>query len=104
VSGITVGRAVCHRLGTMSLMHTDAPGYATTHHSRAPASGPSFGNPFVRCRCGLACLERIHRRPWMKFLPSLRFYRCSRCGKRQLASKRAVRGAVIARRSSQSGR
>ncbi|WP_341892406.1 hypothetical protein [Variovorax sp. YR752] len=83
-------------------MHTDAPGYATTtHHGRAPALGRSFGNPFVRCRCGLASLERIHRRPWMKFLPVLRFYRCSSCGKPQLASKRAVRDAVIAHRSGQ---
>ncbi|WP_354343476.1 hypothetical protein [Variovorax boronicumulans] len=85
----------------MTRMHTDAPGYATTRHGRAPAPGPSFGNPFVRCRCGLAGLERIHRRPWMKFLPGLRFYRCSSCGKPQLALKRAVRDAVIAHRSEQ---
>ncbi|QFZ86030.1 hypothetical protein GFK26_26340 [Variovorax paradoxus] len=85
-------------------MHTDAPGYAITHHGRASALGFAFGNPFVRCRCGLARLERIHRRPWMKLFPSLRFYRCSRCGKAQLASKRAVRDAVIARRSGQSER
>jgi len=85
----------------MTRMHTDAPGYATTHHGHAPGSGRSFGTPFVRCQCGLAGLERIHRRPWMKFLPSLRFYRCSCCGKPQLASKRAVSGAVIAHRSGQ---
>jgi len=37
----------------------------------------------------------------MKFLPGLRFYRCSGCGKPQLAPKRAVRDAVIAHRSEQ---
>lgn len=37
----------------------------------------------------------------MKFLPGLRFYRCSSCGKPQLAPKRAVRDAVIAHRSAQ---
>ncbi|WP_147400354.1 hypothetical protein [Acidovorax cavernicola] len=82
-------------------MDTDAPVYATTRRHRDAASAPAFVNPFIRCRCGLASLERIHRRSWMKFLPGLRFYRCSSCGKPQLASKRAVREAVIARRSHQ---
>jgi hypothetical protein len=53
----------------------------------------------LNCACGLAHLERIHRHGWMKLLPWLRFYRCSRCGRAQLASKRAVSFAITAHRS-----
>ncbi|RSZ32067.1 hypothetical protein EJO66_22770 [Variovorax beijingensis] len=67
-------------------------------HSKAHPAAPASG-PFLNCSCGLAHLERIHRRWWMKLFPWLRFYCCSRCGKSQLASKRAVSFAITSLRS-----
>ncbi|WP_159271570.1 hypothetical protein [Variovorax boronicumulans] len=56
-------------------------------------------NYFSRCSCGLRHLARIERRPWMRLFSSLRFYQCSTCGKKQLASERAVNDAVWKYRS-----
>ncbi|MES2531912.1 MAG: hypothetical protein V4636_12810 [Pseudomonadota bacterium] len=47
------------------------------------------------CGCGLEHLVRIPRRPWMRVLPRLAFYRCSICGKEQLASEKEVDAAVL---------
>ncbi|WPH16938.1 hypothetical protein [Variovorax paradoxus] len=76
------------------------------HATREPARSPAPAHPaapasslFLNCSCGLAHLERIHRHWWMKLLPWLRFYCCSRCGKSQLASKRAVSFAITSLRS-----
>jgi len=85
VKKITACRARRSHVGTMVRMN----------HKRQP----HHGGPFVNCSCGLAHLERIHRHWWMKLLPWLRFYCCSRCGKSQLASKRAVSFAVTSLRS-----
>ncbi len=35
------------------------------------------------CACGLAHLERIPRRTWMRWLPWLRYYQCTLCGGRR---------------------
>jgi len=106
VKKITACPAMRSHVGTMARMnykrqsHHGDPRHATREpvssqaHPDAPASGPFFS-----CSCGLAHLERIHRRWWMKLLPWLRFYCCSRCGRSQLASKRAVSFAITSLRS-----
>jgi hypothetical protein len=106
VKKITACRAMRSHVGTMARMnHKRQPHHGDTRHaarepagSRAHADAPASG-PFLNCSCGLAHLERIHRHWWMKLLPWLRFYCCSRCGKSQLASKRAVSFAVTSLRS-----
>jgi len=52
-----------------------------------------------KCSCGLAHLERIPRRSWMRWLPWLRYYQCTLCGGRRLATENAVNAAVAARAS-----
>lgn len=54
---------------------------------------------FSRCSCGLKHLQRIERRPWMRLFSSQRFYQCSACGKKQLATERAVNEAIWKQRS-----
>lgn len=66
------------------MTHADLP------DRNAPAQKSTMNSVFRQCRCGLEHFERIPRRYWMRFLPGLRFYRCSKCGKQQLASQQAV--------------
>ncbi|AGU53063.1 hypothetical protein VAPA_2c05030 [Variovorax paradoxus B4] len=76
------------------------PRHATGNVADSQALADAAANgPLFNCSCGLAHLERIHRHWWMKLLPWLRFYCCSRCGKSQLASKRAVSFAITSLRS-----
>ncbi|WP_296727743.1 hypothetical protein [Variovorax sp.] len=54
---------------------------------------------FTCCQCSVTHLNRIQRSTWMRFFPWLRAYQCSRCGKVQLLSKRAVDEALAAHTS-----
>jgi predicted SprT family Zn-dependent metalloprotease len=48
---------------------------------------------FAACPCGAHYLARVRRRPWMRMLPWLRFYRCGKCGKPQLITQHAATAA-----------
>lgn len=41
-------------------------------------------------KCDLAALERVPRKLWMRLLPAMRHYRCTQCGRKQLAPKALV--------------
>ncbi|RIX84723.1 hypothetical protein [Acidovorax cavernicola] len=56
-------------------------------------------NLFFRCSCGLARLRRVERLAWMRLFPALRLYRCTVCGKKQLAPKQAAETARVSARA-----
>lgn len=40
--------------------------------------------------CDLSTLERVPRKFWMRLMPGMRHYRCTACGRKQLAPKDLV--------------